>query len=86
VDPKVVIVCQKLGLDASRSVPYRALAQQANFDRLVVLLQSYACSTAEDYIWHIHRALTQAKEFPPTMLKKYTNLLTHYKSLYCTKL
>lgn len=42
-------------------------------------LDSLAPSTAEDYIWRLHRFLSSFPSFP---INPYSALLTHYKLLY----
>ena len=45
-------------------------------------LTQLAPSTAENYIWRLHRWLAATKGFPTIMLRKYAQLLAYYKILY----
>ena len=75
-DARVLDLCCKLGCSVS------SFSEESNYNNVVALLESYAPSTAENYIWRLHRCLASQPEFPPDMLKKYYDLLMHYKKLY----
>lgn len=75
-DGKVLDLCCKLNCSIS------SFSKESSYNNVVALLESFAPSTAENYIWRLHRCLANVPEFPPKMLKKYHNLLVHYKKLY----
>lgn len=78
IDPKILTLCQKLDISPNPSI----FAKQSCYDNVATLLAKYAPATAEDYIWRLHRYLSNIPNFPPNMLDKYKTLLTHYKTLY----
>ena len=81
IDPKILALCQKLDMSADPT----GFAKQSCYNNVQILLSKYAPSTAEDYIWRLHRYLSNIPGFPPSMLEKYKALLTHYKTLYPQK-
>lgn len=54
----------------------------ASFNAVKSLLKTYAASTSEDYIWRLHRFLSNSPGFPKERLQKYGELLAKYKKLY----
>lgn len=81
IDAKVVTLCQKLNITLSHAT----FAKQDCYNNVEKLLQEYAPSTSEDYIWRLYRYLSQIPNFPQHMLLKYHMLLMHYKALYTQK-
>lgn len=75
-DEKVIDLCYKLNCSVD------SFDDETCYRNVVTLLKSYAPSTAENYIWRLHRCLTSTPGFPPKMLKKYHTLLLQYKKLY----
>jgi len=78
IDPKILTLCQKLDMCTDPT----AFTKQNCYNNVQTLLSKYAPSTAEDYIWRLHRYLSKIPNFPVNILKKYKALLTHYKTMY----
>lgn len=55
------------------------------YNNLAKILCKYQPSTAENYIWRLHRYLSSIAGFPPAMLNKYKNLLTECCNKYPNK-
>jgi len=81
MDPKVLILCKKIGLDGI-TIPYSKLANKSYYNKIVNILNTMAYSTAEDYIWRLCRCLKQKPGFPTDMILLYDKLLAHYKNQY----
>lgn len=77
MDPKVIDLCSKLEIGSLDE-----FKKEQTYRNVIVVLDSYAPSTAENYIWRLHRCLKSYHGFPPKMLQKYSALLAHYKALY----
>lgn len=78
MDPKVIFICGKLGFLPSTD----SFLSDGSYDSVVTFLNGYAVSTAEDYIWRLHRFLSKSGGFPKVKLDRYYDLLVHYKALY----
>lgn len=80
-DKHLVNLSQKLKVPL---IP-ESFAKIETYNDLVKILCKYQPSTAENYIWRLHRYLSNITGFPPFMLNKYKNLLAECCSKYQKK-
>jgi hypothetical protein len=76
-DIKIKRICFKLNIKDLKEFKFKK-----HYLALIIYLNSVSPSTAEDYIWRLHRALQSAQGVSVTCVKKYKSLLLKYKKLY----
>lgn len=77
MDPKITKI--KSVLNVTNLIDFKLVS---NYYKLENWLKKYAPSTAEDYIWRLHRKLATVTGFPKKMLNRYHKLLEDYQKLY----